>query len=68
MAIVKVDQTFNYYSPFSAKLTEGGPKPSDVYEYRIGEIVGWKNYNTSPKLILRVGSGSLWGYNGFIDL
>lgn len=31
MAIVKVDQIFNYYSPFNAKLTEGGPKASEVY-------------------------------------
>lgn len=30
--------------------------------------MGWKNYYNNPKLILRVGSGSLWGYNGFIDL
>jgi hypothetical protein len=68
MAIVKVDASFNYYSPFNAKLTEGGPKQNDIYEYRIGEIVGWKNYYNSPKLILRVGSGSQWGYYGFIDL
>jgi hypothetical protein len=68
MAIVKVDESFNFFSPFSAKLKEGGPTQGEVYEYRIGEIVGWKDYFNSPKLILRVGSGSLWGYNGYIDL
>ena len=34
-----------------------------MYEYRIGEIVGWKN--KGEDLIVRVGSGEGWGYNGF---
>lgn len=33
MAIIKVDDSFNYYSPFSANLNQGGP--GQIYEYRV---------------------------------
>jgi hypothetical protein len=66
MAIVKVDDAFNYYSPFGGSLTAGGP--SSVYEYRVAEVLGWKDYLGSVKVILRAGAGEHWGFNGFIDL
>ena len=28
MAVIKVDNAFNYYSPFKPVLTKGGPKTS----------------------------------------
>jgi hypothetical protein len=31
MAIIKVDEAFNYYSPFSSSLIQGGPSPAQVY-------------------------------------
>lgn len=66
MAIIKVDDAFNYYSPFRSSLASGGL--TSFYEYRVAEVVGWKDYNSSPKVILRAGPGEHWGYNGFIDL
>ena len=66
MAVIKVDHTFNYYSPFNPVLTQGGPK--SVYEYRVAEVVGWKDAQKNLKVILRAGPGEQWGYNGFIDL
>ena len=62
-AILKVDDSFNFYSSFKNEL---GPAASEVYEYRIAEIVGWKN--SQKKLTLRGGPGLFWGYNGYIDL
>jgi len=66
MAIIKVDDSFNYYSPFSANLNQGGP--GLIYEYRVAEIVGWKDYFANPQVILRGGIGEQWGYNGYITL
>jgi hypothetical protein len=62
-AILKVDDSFNFYSSFKAELSAS---PSEVYEYRIAEIVGWKN--AQKKLTLRAGPGLFWGYNGYVDL
>lgn len=33
MAVLKVDDAFNYYSPFSPVLTQGGP--TALFEYRV---------------------------------
>jgi hypothetical protein len=38
----------------------------DYFEYRVAEIVGWKN--TQKKMTLRAGPGTFWGFNGYIDL
>ena len=64
MAVLKVDEAFNYFSPFNAILTKGGP--TSFYEFRVAEVLGWKNGQS--KVILRAGPGDQWGYNGFIDL
>lgn len=64
MAVLKVDEAFNYFSPFKPVLTQGGP--TAFYEYRVAEVLGWKN--AQSKVILRAGPGEQWGYNGFIDL
>ena len=61
--MLKVDDSFNFYSSFKAEL---GGASSEAYEYRIAEIVGWKN--SQKKLTLRAGPGLFWGYNGYIDL
>lgn len=66
MAVIKTDAAFNYFSAFNQKLTVGGP--SEVFEYRVAEIVGWKEAITNLKIILRTGPGDQWGFNGFIDL
>ena len=66
MAVIKVDSAFNFYSPFSQVLTQGGPKT--FYEYRVAEVLGWKDALKNPKVILRAGPGQQWGFNGFIDL
>lgn len=62
-AIIKVDDSFNYYSSFKNDLSAA---ESEVYEYRVAEIVGWKN--SQKKVTLRAGPGLFWGYNGYIDL
>lgn len=55
MAVIKVDSAFNFYSPFSQVLTQGGPKT--FYEYRVAEVLGWKDALKNPKVILRAGPG-----------
>lgn len=62
-AILKVDDTFNYFNSLSPVLSNN---PTDVFEYRIAEILGWKS--KQEKVILRAGMGEGWGYGGFIDL
>lgn len=65
-AVIKVDDSFNYYSPFANTLRVGGP--TFVYEYRVAELVGWKDGQSSTKLILRAGPGLQWGYDGYMQL
>lgn len=36
------------------------------FEYRVGEIVGWRN--KGDDLVVRLGMGDGWGYNGFAQL
>lgn len=55
LAVIKVDNAFNYYSPFRSMLTPGGPK--EMFEFRVAEVVGWKNAQTKTKVILRAGPG-----------
>ena len=62
-AILKVDDSFNYYSSFSANLNA---KVNEVYEYRVAEVVGWKNMQ--KKVLLRAGPGVFWGFNGYLEL
>jgi hypothetical protein len=62
-AIVKVDDAFNYYSSFKNELNTA---VGETYEYRVAEIVGWKN--GQKRVILRAGPGVFWGFNGYIDL
>jgi hypothetical protein len=69
-AVVKINDGFNYYSSFNSQI--GGEvsesKVGDVSDLRIGEIVGWRNAQQSLKLIMRMGVGQQWGFNGFIDM
>jgi hypothetical protein len=62
-AIVKVDDSFNFYSSFKGDLSA---TVGEFYEYRIAEVVGWKSMQ--KKITLRAGPGLFWGYNGYIDL
>lgn len=63
LAIIKVDESFNYYNSFKGELSGSA---GEVYEYRVAEIVGWKN--SQKKIILRAGPGAFWGFNGYIEL
>jgi hypothetical protein len=63
-AIIKVDDSFNYYSPFNSKLDSA--QLPNYFEYRVAEIVGWKNMQ--KKMTLRAGPGLFWGFEGYIDL
>ena len=65
LAVFKVDPSFNFYSSFKENLSPSLGEDS-VWEYRVGEVLGWKS--RQEKLILRVGPGDGWGYGGFIDL
>jgi len=54
----------NYYSsqhPGHLDNIEG-----QNYEYRVGEVVGWKNKGND--IVVRLGLGDGWGYNGFATL
>lgn len=62
-AIIKIDDSFNFYSSFNTNLNT---KVTEFYEYRVAEIVGWKN--AQKKITLRAGPGALWGFNGYMDL
>lgn len=62
-AIIRVDDSFNFYSSFRAELSIA---QSEFYEYRVAEVVGWKN--GQKKLTLRAGPGTFWGYNGYLEL
>lgn len=62
-AIIKVDDTFNYFNSLSPVLSGN---PTDVFEYRVAEVLGWKS--KQEKVILRAGMGEGWGYGGFVDL
>lgn len=62
-AILRVGDDFNYYSAFKPQL--GSPN-QEVLEYRVAEIVGWKE--GQQKLVLRAGPGPMWGYGGYADL
>lgn len=51
----------NYYSSEHPSYLDN--LAGEMYEYRVGEVVGWKN--KGEDIIVRVGSGEGWGYNGF---
>ncbi len=65
-AVLKVDDAFNYYSPFGGSLIPGGP--TSIFEYRVAELVGWKDGQSSAKVILRAGPGEQWGFDGYMQL
>lgn len=65
-AVLKVDDAFNYYSPFGGSLITGGP--TSIFEYRVAELVGWKDGQSSAKVILRAGPGEQWGFDGYMQL
>lgn len=54
----------NYYS--SEKPHYLDEMDGEHYEYRVGEIVGWRN--KGDDLVVRLGLGDGWGYNGFAQL
>ena len=61
--IVKVFNSMNYYSSqHPNNLNDSG----EAFEYRVGEIVGWKNKGN--EIVVRLGLGDGWGYNGFANL
>jgi hypothetical protein len=62
--IVKVYNSMNYYS--SSNLSPLENVSGENFEYRVGEIVGWKNKGLD--LVVRIGSGEGWGFNGFANL
>lgn len=62
--IVKVFSSMNYYSSQHPGALDG--IEAEPYEYRVGEIVGWKN--KGKDVVVRLGLGDGWGYNGFANL
>jgi hypothetical protein len=60
---LRVGDDFNYYSAFKPQL---GSTSQEVMEYRVAEIVGWKD--NQQKLVLRAGPGPIWGFGGYADL
>lgn len=36
------------------------------YEYRVAEVVGWRK--KGDEIIVRMGSGAGWGFNGFANI
>lgn len=52
-ALLKVNDSFNFYNSLAPVLDK---KPSsEFYEFRVAEILGWKNQQ--EKVILRAGPG-----------
>jgi hypothetical protein len=54
----------NFYSSQHPNVLEN--IDGENYEYRVGEIVGWKN--KGKDVVVRLGLGDGWGYNGFANL
>jgi hypothetical protein len=61
-ALLRVGDDFNYYSAFKPQL---GSANQEMLEYRVAEIVGWKDGQN--KIVLRAGPGPMWGYGGYAD-
>ena len=60
---MKVYDSYNYYSSEKPILSDSTELP---YEYRVAEVVGWRK--KGAELIVRLGSGAGWGFNGFANI
>lgn len=61
---MKVYPSMNFYSSQHPNVLEN--IDGELYEYRVGEIVGWKNKGRD--VVVRLGLGDGWGYNGFANI